>query len=794
MKYLVDDVLRTTESTTVCYFFFKDDFEDQRSASSALCCILYQLFHHREIVLSNKIAERFETNGEHITSSFVELWDILITASRDENAGEIVCVLDAFDECKDQGQSEFTRYLTKLYSTGNNFNLKFLLTSRPYGNIRRGFQPLDIPELPVIHLSGESETEMIKIVQEIDIYIKVRVHSIGERLRLKPDEEALLLREILRIPNRTYLWASLTLNIVENDVNIVDTGILEVTSRLPRSVDEAYERILSKSTDVEEARKLLQIVIAAARPLTLYEMNLALALQESHRSHEGLNLASEERFSEYVRDICGLFVTVIDSRLYLLHQTAREFLVQTSSVGPRKSYRNRFKWKSLLRIDKSHGLLSRICIWYLLLVELNHASLGTQDPNGNTSGYWQRHYKFLNYSAMNWALHFRKSHVDDSALTESLKEICDVGSMRCKLWFSIYWETTHGEPPPYFTTIMIASYFGLGRLVKLLLRNSREIRSQDEKYMRTALSWASENGFLDVVNLLTKRHKVRFKDIVRLSFSKPQRGVGIEERDRYGRTPLSYAARQGHTAVARLLVKKGARVDSKDHIGGTPISYALCNENQELSRLLLQEGHTVNSVREILEPLLLSAIRRGDRATVKLILDSNKVNTKQGNTEGGRLLSEAVRSGHGPVVKVLLESTKVNANWGNTDGDALLLEAVRSGNAPVVKALLESTKASADRDALLFKVVKRDHYNAVKLLLESGKVNPNSKDDYGMTPLAWAAKEGHGPIVELLLEIGKVNPKGRDNNGLTALSWAFKNGHDSIAKRLKLAIIDYNKG
>ena len=89
-------------------------------------------------------------------------------------------------------------------------------------------------------------------------------------------------KQLGSIPNRTYLWVHLTLNLVESDIDIEKTGIVKATSHLPKSVDEAYERILSKSHDFEEVKRLLHIVVLAARPLTLTEMNLALALRENH--------------------------------------------------------------------------------------------------------------------------------------------------------------------------------------------------------------------------------------------------------------------------------------------------------------------------------------------------------------------------------------------------------------------------------------------------------------------------------------------------------------------------------
>jgi ankyrin repeat domain-containing protein 50 len=104
-KYLVDSVLEATESRTICYFFFKDDFEDQRNVISALCCILRQIFIQKHILLSEAILEQFEASEENFTSLFDELWSTFISVAKDKNAGEIICLLDAIDECEDYGRS-----------------------------------------------------------------------------------------------------------------------------------------------------------------------------------------------------------------------------------------------------------------------------------------------------------------------------------------------------------------------------------------------------------------------------------------------------------------------------------------------------------------------------------------------------------------------------------------------------------------------------------------------------------------------------------------------------------------
>ena len=425
-KYLVDSVISTAESRTVCYFFFKDDFEDQRSVVSALCCVLHQLFIQKRFLLSGAILDQFDIIGEKFTSSFDELWQTLINAAEDVNAGEIICILDAIDECDDQGRSLLAQALCKLYSTTTGkSNLKFLLTSRPYDRIRRGFQPLNIPGLPVIHLSGESDIEMEKISREIDEFITIRAQDIGERLKLTHNEQDILLRQLMRVSNRTYLWVHLTLDLIESSIDIDKAGIVDATSRLPQTVDEAYDRILSKSRNSRLAEKILHIIVAAARPLTVREMNLALSLKESHQSYGELDLRPEDRFDNDLRDICGLFVTIIDSRIYLLHQTAKEFLVRNNALNPPKDVHRDLKWKYSLSSQESHRILAEICVWHLLFAEFETRPL---DKSGHLSQYVKDH-TLLDYSAKHWAAHLRELRIDiQDAMTEAIQRICDIRS------------------------------------------------------------------------------------------------------------------------------------------------------------------------------------------------------------------------------------------------------------------------------------------------------------------------------------------------------------------------------
>jgi hypothetical protein len=249
--------------------------------------------------------------------------------------------------------------------------LKFLLTSRPYVHIQRKFQRLKNRFL-TIHLSREDEVEVEKISQEINVFIKSRVVDIGANLQLLLEEQQLLLDKLLCVPSWAYLWVHLTLDVIQNSVNITRGSIHADISNIPETVNEAYDKILCKSRDFEKARRLLHIVVAAARPLSLKEMALALAIKENHWSYSDLELEPEGRFRNTVRELCGLFVTIIDSKIYLLHQTAKEFLVQKESLDPANppNHSNgHLQWKFSLSPGDSNRILAEICIWHLLFRE-----------------------------------------------------------------------------------------------------------------------------------------------------------------------------------------------------------------------------------------------------------------------------------------------------------------------------------------------------------------------------------------------------------------------------------------
>jgi ankyrin repeat protein len=65
----------------------------------------------------------------------------------------------------------------------------------------------------------------------------------------------------------------------------------------------------------------------------------------------------------------------------------------------------------------------------------------------------------------------------------------------------------------------------------------------------------------------------------------------------------------------------------------------------------------------------------------------------------------------------------------------------------------------------------------VQLLVQTGKVDVDSKDESGKTPLSWAAEEGNKDVVQLLVETDKVDVDSKDKDERTPLSWAAESSN-----------------
>lgn len=297
------------------YFFFKNDFKT--SITHLLLSLAFQMaesnFEIRQTILT------MLRNGESInTQDSAVIWNSLFLGRllKVQFTQPLFWIVDGLDECPKRSLSSLIQKFSRI---DPKIPLRIFLTSRP-----------DSPDAPVEQLLNAERVSRFELrtgqeasVQDIAAFIRGRPRL--SRL-LDADTTGSLMADILERSQGIFLWASLIISRLDELYSFEDIKL--ALREVPSEMNGFYAKILgsiTKSSNADKAKAILSWVACAPGPLTVEELKEALRLDINQTL---LSSVSGDVFSE----ICGSLVTVNqDSRVHLMHQTVKEFLISEAS-------------------------------------------------------------------------------------------------------------------------------------------------------------------------------------------------------------------------------------------------------------------------------------------------------------------------------------------------------------------------------------------------------------------------------------------------------------------------------
>ncbi|KAJ8111020.1 hypothetical protein OPT61_g6283 [Boeremia exigua] len=779
-KYMIDKVLPAANST-VCYFFFKEN--DQNSIRQALCALLHQLLCNNESLIEHAI-KRFEKDGKGLIDSVPSLWSVLEDVVLDPRAGSIILVIDALDECAGSDLEDLLRNVKRQIrkSQGCRGRLKYLITSRPYDQILSTMRDL-IDDYSNIRIPGEDESHTIS--QEVNLVIKYRVERLAKERDLSDDIKSQLAEQLLNIPHRTYLWVYLVFEFLRKGLfKKTKLGVTVATQTLPKTINDAYDRILSKSEVGSEedstVRRTLAIILAAQRPLTLAEMNVAVNVGDQTHSISDIDLEPEKDFLISLRSWCGLFVSVYEGKVYLLHQTAREFLLADPSINPSGS--TNLRWHRSINIRKAQTELAQICMRYLNLFRSCPTLLKESQILA-----------LFDYAERYWINHFRNAEITHGDVVSNglALEIFDSGSDFRATWSSCHLHTFREEIGKISSVLGMAAYLGLQGLVESLVQNVVDVDFKDSLDPGTPLLWATWKRHAAIAELLL-HHGADInadgrdypsalimamgmeKETVVQLFLESGANVNATHDAEFG-TALQVASYLGDQDLVRLLICRGAEINTETGKYGNPLQAAVVNGGEALFDQLLELGADVNLQGGKYGSPLQAACAKQEKAIFQKLLDNNANVNAQGGKFGSALQAACAKDKEEMVKELLDKGADVNAQGGKF-GSALQAACAES-NESIIKILLEhgadpNTQNDEHVSALILACLNLTPYpgqETIRMLLEHGALVVTSGHKHSVALEAALYRENDDIIDQLVYQNARVNVDGAIIDGLHAL-------------------------
>ncbi|PTB53172.1 hypothetical protein M431DRAFT_509509 [Trichoderma harzianum CBS 226.95] len=395
--------------TTVIYFFFYGQDDIYRTVSAAVRSLIKQLLSTQGAfdVISDKL------NIKASTISDESAWDILGELLRSPVFGTVYCVIDALDECHgDESRQKLLDFIknviqSPLAKSKEKYPvLKAFLTGRPTKDLNRALR-----QFPSIVLKASSD--------DLKTFIQSRI----QELDLGEQHEGEVMSLLSSRVEQTFLWISIVLRKLKTASNLLSRADMKkMINNTPSRLTDLYESILIpiiQSRDIA-AQKLLIWTVFSRRALTLDELEESLAIQETSKNQESIEEYRVWLTEKSVTSAVGAFLEVADGKVYLIHQSAKDFLLKS---------------KLLAEAEFCRGLhpnlyLAKICMTYLCF-----ADFAETGPCGDSTLLEKRYrqYPFFHYAARNWHRHISTDD-DINIFAGIIHRLTEIGSLGLLAW------------------------------------------------------------------------------------------------------------------------------------------------------------------------------------------------------------------------------------------------------------------------------------------------------------------------------------------------------------------------
>ncbi|KAM0447831.1 hypothetical protein ACHAO4_008575 [Trichoderma viride] len=665
----------------VLFFFFRQIVDKNHSANYLIRDFAAQLLPHCPALVTTltTISQDHAISGSE--SSLV--WPALVEAITTGITKNVYCVVDALDEMDDGDFEGMTHRLVEL-GTAAPGKVRVMMTSRPLPKIEQALSTSGIVKLKL---------DPALLYPDVARYVDARMATLDPPL--SNDKNELVKQTICERAKGLFLHARLIAdNLAEGlrDKHITEETLPDSLDRLPRTLQEVYEGMLKEhahrsGVTAEQQAKVLTCVTHASRPLRLIELGSLL----SNMLHISLGQGKD-----LVRQSCGRLLELLeDESVSVIHHSFTEFLHDAT----RKTNADAFP---VLDDTASHEMLSVLLLEFLDGCPHFDATLDDHREVNYDDHHWDGKerkrredlvtnlrvtHPLVSYAAENISFHLKKASAQPlTAVREALTRYLCPGKPAFEIWILMNWR---GRLSASFNV------FHLATAVKPPLAMPLEVFE---------IFAAKESTLLDA-------------------------------RDSDGRTPLSYAAENGHDEIAQFLLAKGVDAQSGGSQGRTPLHWAALKGHPGIVQLLLAAG---------VDPLIKTfpVLEEYDS------YDQYWKEYSEEEAEGQRktALSFAFRGDNPEVIQAFMPfipPTEVNKCFHQVD------------NVENIEAILNTGKVDIecfqDGKTRLFRAAERHNLDLIKVLLKHG-ADPNRRSarkniwTYGEISLQVDNEQGPTPL------------------------------------------------
>ncbi|KAI9653059.1 MAG: hypothetical protein M1821_007710 [Bathelium mastoideum] len=564
--------------------------------------------------------------------------------------------------------------------------------------------------------------------------------------------------------------------------------LLEFPEPLKAFYDDAVAKIVKqeRKTDRELGLQVLSYVSQAYyshRALTVDELRHLLAMQPGSIDIDEGDLYPPDKF----RSVVGHLITIRDidvgkSKVLPFNNTVSDFLL---------SFDIRSKYDEVRGEGSPELDLGMLCLSYLNCTIFESPCKSMRELCDRIEKF-----PFAVYAAQFWGDHVRESLTQPRPIASStekeriekealkfLNDISRLSSCTQIAWFKKFLDRGDLDVREGLTGLHLCAWFGLESIIPALLSSrDSEVDIRDETYSQTPLMYACRRGKVDTVhkllelgadvNAVSSRGRTALFEIIdpqlytldtsggvipppeeddsqnevlEVLIGRPDLDVNVTDVQFFNRTPLMLAVLLGQPTMVRALLPRSF-INRQDAYGATALALAAAFRNDdEIANILLSDSRIDVNVQDysLNYTALVYAAEAGNVSLVENLLVKGANPNHQAGQDYETVIMRATTLGRSSVVRCLLQSQI----------------------SPQAQVACKNNKGQGLFHAIAKVESARDGHIKILELLHPYGLDVNAQDDFGMTPLHHACRQGCFAIINSLMRIYEPKDDVEDHLG-----------------------------
>ncbi|OBS29589.1 hypothetical protein FPOA_03526 [Fusarium poae] len=295
------------------YFFCKAHEPNTNNATSVLQGLMYLLIRQDDVAMGcferecRKYGPQYFENKSFKLSQLRTILRSILAALSDRY---VYLAIDALDECV-EGQGTLLQIIK---DSSQSHHVRWVVSSRN--------KPFIAEHLERASTSISLERNEISVSAAVTKYIKHKTTALFDQKRYEEKMKKDVIEILSSKAQSTFLWVSLACKMLAYRESFDPVGVLD---DFPSGLDFLYDMMLNEiqsSSSSKLYRQIMNVVLTVLRPVSVHELQSLTPLFP-----KGLR---DDKIIEVIL-YCGCFLSVRESFVHFVHQSAKDFLLNPDS-------------------------------------------------------------------------------------------------------------------------------------------------------------------------------------------------------------------------------------------------------------------------------------------------------------------------------------------------------------------------------------------------------------------------------------------------------------------------------